>query len=103
MTIEQIRVLCANETIEVTMHMLQRLSQRKISFNEVKEVIMNGEIIEDYPTDYPYPSCLVFGYTINKRVLHAVVGIGDSKLWLTAYEPDSNQWESDFKTRKERH
>ena len=53
MTIEQIRGLCNNSKIEVTGHMLQRLAQRHISFAEVKEVIMNGEIIEDYPDDFP--------------------------------------------------
>ena len=102
MTIEQIRELCSNSKIEVTGHMLERLTQRHILFAEVKEVIMNGEIIEDYPDDYPYPSCLVFGYTVNDRVIHTVVGIGDSKLWLiTAYEPEPEQWSEDFRVRKE--
>ena len=102
MTIEQIRGSCNNGKIEVTGHMLQCLAQRHISFAEVKEVIMNGEIIEDYPDDFPYPSCLVFGYTVKRRVIHTVVGIGDSKLWLiTAYEPDPEQWSEDFRVRKE--
>ena len=82
--------------------MIQRMAQRHISFSEVKEVIMNGEIIEYYQDDYPYPSCLVFGYTIKSRVIHTVVGIGDSKLWLiTVYEPDPKQWSEDFKVRRD--
>ena len=102
MTIEQIRELCRNCKIEITSHMIQRMAQRHISFSEVKEVIMNGEIIEYYQDDYPYPSCLVFGYTIKSRVIHTVVGIGDSKLWLiTVYEPDPKQWSEDFKVRRD--
>ena len=63
---------------------------------------MSGEIIEEYPEDYPYPSCLVFGYTLQNRTLHVVVGIGETKLWLiTAYQPDPEQWSEDFKKRKE--
>ena len=61
------------------------------------------EIIEDYPHDYPFPSCLIFGCTVKNRVLHIVVGIGDSKLWLiTAYEPDKEEWSKDCRTRRER-
>jgi hypothetical protein len=102
LTIEEIRERCKNNLVEVTAHMLLRFQQRNIAYNEIKEVIMRGEIIEDYPMDYPYPSCLVFGYTLNNRVLHVVVGMGETKLWLiTAYEPDMQQWSSDFKTRKD--
>ena len=101
LNIEEIRKLCEDDSIEVTGHMLLRFHQRNISYFEIKEVILNGEIIEDYPEDYPYPSCLVFGYTVKGRVLHVVVGLGDTKLWLvTAYEPDPAQWSSDFKRRR---
>ena len=102
MTIEQIRALCTDDQIELSGHMLLRMTQRHISYIEIKEVIMRGEIIEDYPDDYPYPSCLIFGYTVKNRVIHTVVGVGDSKLWLiTAYEPDPKQWSTDFRFRKE--
>ena len=101
MRVEQIRSLCEDNSIEVTSHMLQRLSTRGISFKEVKEVIMCGEIIEDYPLDYLYPSCLVLGYTIKGRAIHVVIGIGDRKLWLiTAYEPEADKWSDDFRIRK---
>lgn len=62
-----------------------------------------GEIIEEYPEDYPYPSRLILGMTIKYRFLHVAVGIGERKIWLiTAYEPDPGQWEDGFKKRKER-
>ena len=78
------------------------MAQRHISLAEVKEVIMNGEIIEEYPDDYPYPSCLVVGYTVKGRMIHTVIGIGDEKLWLiTVYEPDPEQWSEDYRVRKE--
>ncbi len=98
LTIDKIRLYCQDDKIEVTSHMLMRFQQRNILYREIKEVILNGEIIEDYPEDYPYPSCLVFGYTVSNCVLHVVVGMGDTKLWLiTAYEPDPDKWSSDFK------
>ena len=101
MNIDEIKLLCKDDTIEVTQHILLRLQQRKITYKEIKEAILNGEIIEDYPEDFPYPICLILGITIKNRVIHIVVGIGENKLWLiTAYEPDSNLWDSDFKKRK---
>ena len=102
MEIDQIKLLCKDTSIEVTQHILMRCQQRKISYVEIKEVIKSGEIIEEYPNDYPYRSCLILGKTINERKLHVVVGIGDNKLWLvTAYEPDPLQWDNSLRKRKE--
>lgn len=102
MNIDQIRLLCSDATIEVTQHILMRCQQRNITYEEVKEVIENGEIIEEYSDDYPYPSCLILGMTIKGRKIHVVVGLGEKKLWLiTAYEPDPSQWDKELKKRKE--
>lgn len=102
MDMYKIKALCKDVSIEVTQHILMRCQQRNISYTEIKEVIENGEIIEEYPDDYPYPSCLILGMTIKERKLHVVVGIGESKLWLiTAYEPDSLKWDEALKNRKE--
>jgi hypothetical protein len=61
---------------------------------------MSGEIIEQYPDDYPYPSVLILGYSDGKP-LHVVTGVGGEKVWLiTAYFPTLAQWENDYKTRK---
>ncbi len=67
------------------------------------KAILNGQIIEEYENDYPYPSCLIFGTTLNKKVLHIVCGTNENEVWIiTAYYPDSMEWNSDFKTRKEK-
>ena len=80
MNIDQIRLLCSDATIEVTQHILMRCQQRNITYEEVKEVIENGEIIEEYSDDYPYPSCLILGMTIKGRKIHVVVGLGEKTL-----------------------
>jgi hypothetical protein len=102
MNFKLIKELCTDGTIEVTQHILMRCQQRNITYNEIKEVIKNGEIIEEYPNDYPYPSCLILGSSLKKRMIHVVVGLSEDKLWLiTAYEPDLSQWDMTFKNRKE--
>jgi hypothetical protein len=78
-----------------------RLQKRNINPSDVRCCIMTGEIIEQYPTDYPYPSCLTLGFDMGNKHLHVVVGCGNGFIWLvTAYYPDPNEWESDNKTRK---
>ncbi len=102
MNIENIREICNDETIEVTRHALDRFMKRGIKYSDVKNAIMTGEIIEPYPEDYPHPSCLILGASIDKLLVHVVVGYTDCKLWIiTAYYPDADMWKDGFKSRKE--
>ncbi len=93
-----LKKLCQDGKVEWTNHVAQRLLQRGITRQEVKQAILTGEIIENYPDDYPYPSCLILG----GNHIHVVCGIGEGRLWIiTAYRPSLEKWESDLKTRKE--
>lgn len=55
--------------------------------------MMNGEIIEYYPDDYPFPSCLILGYFNSGKGIHVVCSV-------TAYYPDKNEWLEDLRTRR---
>lgn len=46
-----------------------------ISRADVKNGIATGGIIEDYPEDYPNPSCLIFGYNVNGRFCILLPGV----------------------------
>ena len=95
MNIEDVRMLCEAHSFVITDHCLKRMLERNIDINQIRQVILNGEIIEQYPDDYPYPSCLILG-----NGLHAVVGIGSDMLWfITAYRPNPDEWDSTLKTR----
>ena len=48
------------------------MQERDISRADVKKCVFEGEIIEDYPDDFPHPSCLIFGYTINDKINHKI-------------------------------
>lgn len=76
--------------------------ERGIGKKEIIEVIEQGEIIEQYKDDYPYPSCLMFKI-VNHKPIHMVVADNISeaqKIIVTVYIPDSTNFEPDFKTRK---
>jgi hypothetical protein len=94
--IEDIKSLCANDTIVLTDHLLTRMRQRQIRLKDIKNTIENGEIIEQYSTDYPFPSCL-----INGEGIHLVCSIGEGRLYIiTAYRPTPEKWDAGGKKRK---
>jgi len=78
--------------------------ERGIKREAVKHIIAEGDIIEEYPDDAPFPSALIFGYWHNGP-LHVVIACDYSTEWIyviTAYKPDLEHFESDFKTRRKK-
>ena len=101
MNIELIRSLAADRKIIWTVHGLERMQEKDISRREVLECITHGEIIEDYPDDYPFPSCLIFCMIKEGRPIHCVVGCDGEMLYIiTTYIPNLIKFESDYKTRR---
>ncbi len=101
--IESLRKLNKPEQIAVTEHARQRLLERGITIADVMRCIAEGEIIRQYEDDKPFPSCLILGIAVSDKYLHVVVSHDADFIYLiTAYYPDEQMWESDFKTRKER-
>jgi len=101
--INELRKLCTDDTIVLTQHLSLRLRERGIKYDDIFSAIKTGEIIEQYQGDYPYPSCLVLGTTVDNEFLHVVCGAGNDYLWIiTAYYPSLDKWEHGLKTRKEK-
>lgn len=93
-SLKQIRQQLTKGKIQFTRHGLQRLVERNISLEEIKETGKNAIIIENYPDDKYSPSCLLLGLTINNRVLHLQVSRkeGEFLTIITLYEPSSEEW-----------
>lgn len=102
MDIEQLqKLLNFSSNIKWSKHCLERMQERDISIADVKSCLQTGEIIEDYPDDFPHPSCLIFGYTKENEILHIIVGSDNHSLFfITAYFPSVDKFEKDLKTRK---
>ena len=58
--IEDIRAKVVVEAFEFSRHALDQSVQRQIAVADVRETILRGEVIEDYPDDKYGPSCLIF-------------------------------------------
>jgi len=82
-------------------HALAQMFRRRISPDEVETTVTNGEKINDYPHDKPYPSCLILHF-VNGRPIHVVVSQDSTSgvcYIITAYQPDPALWQSDFKNK----
>lgn len=84
-------------------HAIRQMSNRErmITTIDIREVLMNGEIIEDYPNDIRGHSCLILGRDIISRTIHIVCSPKEEFLAIiTAYLPDPTQWDDNFRIRK---
>jgi len=100
-SIENFKSINNLSNMVITQHSRKRFAERGINVNDVRDVINSGEIIEQYPEDFPFPSCLIFGYS-GDRPLHVVASIDEGIMYIiSAYIPSEEKWESDLKTRKE--
>jgi len=71
-----------------------------ISVAEARDVIAMGEVIEEYPGDPRGESALLLGLG-SGRPIHVVAAPKDSYLAIiTAYVPDPEAWDRDFRTRR---
>ena len=96
--------LADSDRIAFKRHAVMRMQERGILADDVKLILMMGEVIEDYEYDHPLPSALLLGVTLAQRPLHAVVAVDPTDggmLWvITVYEPDLRNWNRDLKTRR---
>ena len=99
--IEEIRKKIEIDQFEFSRHAVHQSIIRRISVQEVREAIVNGEVIEDYPEDKYGPNCLIFGMTKADRPLTYTCSYPSRSLRkiITLYEPSSTRW-IDFKNRR---
>ena len=102
MDVPKLRELAAHGQIEWSTHTLARLILKNIPQSAVRQTILTGEVIEDYPQDTPFPSCLVMAW-VDGAPYHVVVSLDettDTVFVITAYEPSLDRFQADFRTRR---
>ncbi len=77
----------------MTHHAVLEAADEGISADEIRETILGGMIVEDYPDERRGPCCLVSGKTTAGRDLHVVVTTVRSPVRIiTVYEPLPPRW-----------
>jgi len=95
-----IKKLIHNNEFIISNHARIRMSQRKISTNDIRHVIEHGEIIEYYFDDEPCPSVLFLGFIDNKPFHIVVAQCEDHARIITVYNPEKDKW-IEYRIRKD--
>jgi len=84
-------------------HAVRQMSHpdRMISTGEIRKVVEEGVLVEDYPEDVRGHSCLILGHGKDNRPIHVVCSPKNDYLTIiTAYLPNPKQWDDNFTKRK---
>lgn len=98
----QFKISVESSRIKWQRHALERMMERGISRKIVKKVLLSGEIIEEYPDDKPFPNALFLGW-LEGMPLHVVAALDSQSSCcyvITAYKPNLEHFEPDYKTRR---
>jgi len=90
------------DRVVFTGHAVQRMFERRIQKGQIRDLLQSGEVIADYPNDFPFPSSLLLAF-LGDRPIHMVVAFDDLTRTchiVTVYEPDPSHWSDDFRTRR---
>ena len=103
MDIEDIKRKVGEGRYTISFTHTEKLRLRRIKAADIEQAVKSGNIIEDYPNDPRGRSCLILG-RLGNRILHILFARFEAEeiLVVTAYEPDSEEWENDWQTRKAR-
>jgi hypothetical protein len=103
MDVQHIQRAIEANRLRVTDHADEEMVGDNLTLDTVLPATTAGEIIEDYPTDHPLPSCLVLGFTEKGDPIHSVWAYNEQTgraVLVTVYRPDPNRW-IDWRIRKD--
>ncbi len=101
MDIENLINAIRDSRVRITDHADEEAFDDSLTYEEIYLSVIQGEVIEDYPDDKPYPSCLVMGKIFSGEPIHSVWACNPENQWvvlITVYRPDPERW-IDWKVR----
>jgi len=100
--IDEIIKSIKSKRIRISDHAYEEARNDGLSINKIHQAVVDGEIIEQYSDDRPYPSCLVYGRNEKDEPVHSVWAYNKSTeaaVLVTVYRPDPVKW-IDWKKRR---
>lgn len=81
-------------------HAVQRMFEREISMDKVRQALKAEDVIEDYSSEMPEPSRLLIGAQ-GKRPFHVVTSENERQTTIiTVYLPSPDKWKKDYRSRR---
>jgi len=89
----RIKALATAGRYQLSSHVTARMAQHEITLAEMLEVIAIARLLENYPTFYQGPACLIYGDTTARRPIHIVCSTTlPTLILITVYVPTSPKW-----------
>jgi hypothetical protein len=95
--LEDIQLSIVSGKFRFSDHAKTESENDKLAISEIIASVNKAEIIEYYPNDFPFPSCLVLSFTLSKEPVHSVWGYNEenkSSVLITVYRPDPRKWKN---------
>ena len=84
-----------NNRYNVTDHADEEKEKDNLLLQEVLDIIPSGKTIESYPSDFPFPSCLILSFNNKNEAIHSVWAydeVNKVAILITVYRPDPGKW-----------
>jgi hypothetical protein len=89
----RLRKQAETDAMRITLHGHQEMVQGDISLDEIREVLLDATVVENYPEHKRGPCCLVCGWTSRGRPVHVVCTTSlEIAIITTVYEPKPPKW-----------
>ena len=101
MDIENIINAIRESRVRITDHADEEAFDDSLTYDEIYYSVIQGEVIENYSNDKPYPGCLIMGKNFSGEPIHSVWAYNPENLWavlITVYRPNPERW-VDWKVR----
>ena len=95
MDISNIITAIKENKIKITDHADEEAQDDNLTYDEILYSVLKGKIVEDYPEDIPFPSCLISGNNFNEEPIHTVWAYNKKNGWavlITVYRPEPEKW-----------
>ena len=93
----RLREQASADAIRVTVHGHQEMVAEDIAYGDVRDILLDCQVIENYPDHQRGPCCLVCGRTSSGRFLHVVCTTALALIVIiTVYEPKTPKWVTPF-------
>ena len=93
----RLRAQAEADAVRVTLHGHQEMVAEDISFGEVRDVLLNATLLENYPSHKRGACCLVCARTSHRRYVHVVCTTSlETAIIITVYEPKPPKWRTPF-------
>ena len=91
--LDPIKAAARRKELEMSLHAMQAAYADAISPDDIRQALINGQILEDYPHHRRGACCLIYGDTEAGRPVHVVCTSNRQPvLIITVYVPMLPKW-----------